>query len=285
MIEERLGDPMIAIHRARLHELLLDALPASTVHFGVTGSDDQPADLVVGADGIDSVVRGRLFPDHPAPVYSGVTAWRGVSQPDADVDVAITWGRGTEVGVVPLTDGRVYWYFALNQPPATHHDDERAFVLERIGSWHQPIPALVAGTPPGAVLHHDINYLATPLSSYVDGRRTALLGDAAHAMTPNLGQGGCQAIEDAAVLMSVAARYGKDVPALLTAYDVQRRPRSQSVAAMSRRVGRFTSGLSNPLLTALRDTAVRLTPSSLSLRSMTRVADWTPEPLQDPTHR
>jgi 2-polyprenyl-6-methoxyphenol hydroxylase-like FAD-dependent oxidoreductase len=279
VIEERLGDPMIGIHRSQLHELLLDALPSGTVHFGVSADALPAADLVVGADGIDSRIRHRLFPGHPAPTYSGITAWRGVSRPDHEVDVAITWGRGQEVGVVPLADGRVYWYVAMNAPAGTRHDDERAFVLEQVGHWHRPIPELIRATPAAAVLHHDLDHLAVPLPSYVstvDGRAVALLGDAAHAMTPHLGQGGCQALEDAAELMAAAARYAGDLPALLATYDARRRPRSQAVAARSLRIGRFTSGLANPVLVALRDAAIRLTPAGVSLRGMTAVADWTP---------
>ena len=83
------------------------------------------ADLVVGADGIDSTIRGLLWPG-TAAVYAGSTAWRGVTdEPWAgELSVAITWGRGTEFGMVPLGDGRVYWFAAVNAAEGTRFAGE-----------------------------------------------------------------------------------------------------------------------------------------------------------------
>jgi 2-polyprenyl-6-methoxyphenol hydroxylase-like FAD-dependent oxidoreductase len=234
------------------------------------------ADLVVGADGINSVLRSRLWPEVPAPVYQGSTAWRAVTSErwEGDLAMSISWGPGAEFGMVPLGDGRVYWYGAVNSPPGQRNADEMAAVKERFGSWHEPIPALMAATDPDSVLRNDIFYLRTSLASYVKGR-VALLGDAAHAMTPNLGQGACQAIEDAVVL-GVACAGASDVESALAWYDSQRRPRSQSVAKAAKMVGRFGQQMHNPIAVALRDTVMRLTPPRAALRSMARYGDWTP---------
>ncbi|WP_225854017.1 FAD-dependent monooxygenase [Micromonospora sp. AMSO31t] len=220
-LERALGTAALGIHRTDLHRLLRAALPASAL---VTEADvidvdpDVPAvtyrrdgttttlraDLVVGADGLHSVLRGRLWPDLPAPAYSGSTAWRAAIRWTAPVATAVTWGPGREFGTVPLGDGRLYWYAAETAPPGGREPDELAAVRERFGGWHEPIPALLAATPPGAVLRTDLFHLATALPSYVRGR-VALLGDAAHAMTPHLGQGAGQAIEDAVVLGAACA--------------------------------------------------------------------------------
>jgi len=172
-----------------------------------------------------------------------------------------------------LEDGRIYWYASKLAEQAEFYDDERAAVLETFGGWHAPIAELVQKTE--TVLHHDIFHLGEPLPSYVDGN-VALLGDAAHAMTPNLGQGACQALEDAAVLRVALSRHPNDVAAALAHYDRQRRPRSQAVARASLAAGRYMSNLTNPVAVALRNSLLRLTPTGVSIRQMARFARWEP---------
>jgi 2-polyprenyl-6-methoxyphenol hydroxylase-like FAD-dependent oxidoreductase len=130
----------------------------------------------------------------------------------------------------------VYWFATASVPAGTATADERAEVLRRFGAWHDPIPALIAATGGREVLHHDINDLAGRLGSFVRGR-VVLVGDSAHAMTPDLGQGGCQAMEDAVTLISLLGAPTTVADALVR-YDQQRLRRTQSLAARARRVGR-----------------------------------------------
>ena len=283
--EARYGDPTFVLHRAALVELLASALTPGTLRLGVevtavdaaagritAGGEDLTADLVVAADGINSQIRRALVPSHPGPVYAGATSWRMVVPPPPPDGVLAgeIWGRGQVFGIAPLGDGRVYCYAAAVTPAGGRAPDERAEVLRLFGSWNPPVPQLVAGAE--TVLRTDLRCLDTPLRRFHYGR-VALLGDAAHAMTPHLGQGACQAIEDAVVLASVADR-----PDGLARYTALRLPRTTAVAAASRRIGRLTT-LSGAAAVWARDNAMRLAGRigpNLVLRQMDPVLGWRP---------
>lgn len=215
---ERFGGPLVLLHRATLVEILASALPEGTVRTGAAatladpGDDLRPArlttpdgaieaELVVAADGIRSATRHALFPEHPGPRYAGCTTWRVVvpapARPFAPHE---TWGAGRLWGTQPLKDGRIYAYAMAAAPAGSRApDDEKAELLRLFGDWHHPVPEILAAVDPGQVLRHDVHHLPDPLPAFHRGR-VALLGDAAHAMMPSLGQGGNQAIEDAVVL-------------------------------------------------------------------------------------
>jgi 2-polyprenyl-6-methoxyphenol hydroxylase-like FAD-dependent oxidoreductase len=295
-LEARMGTTALTIHRAELHKILRDALPAAALIAGVAttgihgGADGGPAEvrfrdrdqdavlraeLVVGADGVHSWVRAQRWPDAPAPVYSGSTSWRAVTTPSsaAATEMSLSWGQGTEFGVMPLVDGRTYWYAAANADEAQRNPDELEELRRRFGIWHEPIPAVLAHTQPQAVLRHDI-YRLPKLDSYHRGS-VVLLGDAAHAMTPNLGQGGGQALEDAIVLAAAVSRT-RDVATALARYDHERRARTQAMSLAATRQLRFGQQLHNPIAVAMRNTAVALTPDRVALLAIARYGKWCP---------
>ncbi|NUP23309.1 MAG: NAD-binding protein [Streptomyces sp.] len=291
-LERELGTPIVGVPRAVLHRLLRAALPSecpvvgaevTSVDRSVPGRVRIPvggavleADLVVAADGVGSRLRAQLFPGHPGPAYCGSTVLRAITGRPVGLatDFELTWGRGAEFGHIAFADGRAEWHAVLNSPPGVRYADPLAEMRRRFGDWHDPIPALLDATEPEAVLHHDIHELATALPSFTAGR-VALLGDAAHAMTPHLGQGACQALEDATVLAAALADE-PTVASALARYDAERRPRSQSVARAARRAGRMGQQLTHPLAVAVRNTALRLAPARVTVRAILRHAAWTP---------
>ncbi|MEU7470573.1 FAD-dependent monooxygenase [Streptomyces sp. NPDC044984] len=288
---ERFGGPLVLLHRATLVGHLAALLPSDAVRTaadarlldpGVPGDPGRPAcvgtpdgeleaDLVVAADGIHSAVRRVLFPGHPGPVYAGFTTWRVVIPlPGAEFASHETWGRGRIWGTHPLKDGRIYAYAAAKAPEgARAPDDERAELLRLYGDWHAPIPEVLAAARPEDVLRHDVHHIAEPLPAHHRGR-VALIGDAAHAMPPTLGQGGNQAIEDAITL----AHHADDLPA----HTAARLPRTTGIARRAVKVARLNL-MTNRVGTAVRDQAVAALSKAgpaLFLRGFDSIADWRP---------
>lgn len=284
------GAPSVAIHRADLQKILFDALPAGTVRLGAGlrsfGQDEQGvsaqfsdgteewADLLVGADGIRTKVRTLIFGEEE-PRYSGYTAWRGIaSLGHSSISIGATsesWGQGARFGIVPIGHDRVYWFCTANVPQDERDGEggRKADVLRRFQEWHAPIPELIEATAEGAILRNDIMD-RKPFSPWGRGRVT-LLGDAAHPMTPNLGQGACQAIEDAAVLAaSVSAE--PDVVSSLRAYEERRRKRTAGMVTQSWRIGKIAQ-LENPLLISLRNAVVRHS-SRMSRRQLEAIISY-----------
>ena len=241
------------------------------------------ADLVVVADGAGSRLRAALFPRHPGLERSGehaaralVPAGGGGAGPVREADVRAVAGElldhrtGERFGVMPLADGRTYWYatWPATRPLPSDPVGLLAALRVRRADWHPAVAALLAATDPDAVHVTETVRLAAPLPALAVGR-VALLGDAAHAMTPDLAQGGCQAFEDAAALGALLTGAGPaDVPALLTRYDALRRPRTAALQRQARQTNRLLR-LRGPA-GRLRDAALRAVPGSLATAALAR---------------
>ncbi|QNP73963.1 FAD-dependent monooxygenase [Streptomyces roseirectus] len=285
--ETRFGGPLVLLPRTTLVDTLAALLPPDAIRTNTPATLTDPgdatrpaqvttpqgeleADLVVAADGVHSSVRRALFPDQPGVEYAGFTTWRLLLPlPGVEFTSHETWGRGRLWGSHPLKDGRVYAYAAARAPKGQRANDERAELQRQFGDWHAPVPQLLAAARPQDVLRHDVHQIAVPLPAFHRGR-VALLGDAAHAMPPTLGQGGNQAIEDAVVL----AHTRDD----LHAYTAARLPRTTAVARRAVRAGRLgmlrgrgTTAVRNAAMTALSAAG-----PALFLRGFDGIADWRP---------
>jgi 2-polyprenyl-6-methoxyphenol hydroxylase-like FAD-dependent oxidoreductase len=283
----RFGDPTVLLLRATLVDVLARRLAPGTLRLGTTVEAVDPytgkvstsegelkADLVVAADGLNSAVRRSLFPAHPGPAHSGVTSWRAVvARPEGDIRSSETWGPGQVFGIMPLVDGLVYCYATAPVARADQSGGSRAELIRLFGGWHDPIPRLLAASEEDKILRHDIFSLASPLPAFHAGR-VALLGDAAHAMTPNMGQGACQAIEDAVVLAHVSSAGRTD----LGAYTAARLARTTKIMRRSGTICRLTRW-SNPLAVRARETLMALAgrlSDDVTLRQFDDVFTWRP---------
>ena len=284
-LAERFGTPLVAAHRADLLAELLRAVGEDVVQSGVactgfrqdeTGvrlqqasGEEVSGDLLVGADGIHSTMRAQVF-GAAKPRYAGYTAWRGVAftTPEGwNEQVATeTWGSGKRFGLVPLSQGRIYWFATLNAPEGTPDPQtgRKEHLLHLFSTCHAPVPAVIECTEEASILHNDI-YDLPPLAHWSKGRVT-LLGDAAHAMTPNLGQGAGQAIEDAAALATCLTG-ATSVASALQAYERQRRARANTIVQRSRRLGQVAQW-EHPLATRMRNTLVKMTPARVLLQQL-----------------
>jgi 2-polyprenyl-6-methoxyphenol hydroxylase-like FAD-dependent oxidoreductase len=298
-LEKRSGAPSVAVHRADLQRFLLKEVGEKNVVLGAecSGFEQDEAgvtatfidgtvergELLIGADGLFSTVRARLF-GREKPRYAGYTAWRAVVEPGRDLlpwgSGFESWGRGARFGCAHIGGGRVYWFATRNAPegkrdgPVGSPSEPKAVLTRLFDGWHHPVPDLISETRESAIRRDDL-YDREPLSGSWGQGRVTLLGDAAHPATPNLGQGACQAIEDAVVIARcleqvVQSNAKAGVPTALRRYEVLRGERTAWIVRRSRALGRIGQ-IESPLLCRLRDAALKVTPTRLQLRQLERV--------------
>ena len=282
------GHTTISIHRAALIGILASGLPAGMLHLGkrcsrFESSPDQvvayfedgsqaASDLLVGADGIRSVVREQLFPGVQLR-YSGQTCYRGISEMKLPSALSNTcwevWGGCYRFGFSSIGHGQVYWFAPVIALAggAIQTSEIAARLADGYADFPSPIPEIIAASSMTDVIRTDL-FDFPPIPRWSEGR-VVVIGDAAHAMTPNLGQGSAQAIEDAMVLaeelsttVSVAQALGR--------FERIRMPRVKWVANTAWRLGRLAY-VQNPPARTLRDFALRWTPERVNRKQLDRL--------------
>jgi 2-polyprenyl-6-methoxyphenol hydroxylase-like FAD-dependent oxidoreductase len=284
-IVKALGEPLVVVRRSALNDVLSGALATGAVHYGVTAkeielttdgvrvtlSDSTAREVaaVIGADGTHSVV-ARYLNGPLRNRYAGYTAWRGIA--DSTIDPVLageTLGAGIECGHVPLGPDHTYWFATERAPEGrVAPDGELAYLKTKFASWAEPIPTLLAATEPGIVLHNDL-YDRDQARVWSKGP-IVLVGDAAHPMRPHLGQGGCQGLEDAAILAGFVDQTD-DLSTAFARFAKFRRPRVQALVRESARIGRALN-LRPAFLSAAASRATVLVPEAVLTRHLATVA-------------
>ena len=269
------------IHRADLHDVLLRHLSEGSLQLGrgcvdfvqdkssvkLTFQDGSisEADYVIACDGVHSLFRKKLLPKSK-PRYAGYTCWRAViDNVPAAVDLnetSETWGAGSRFGIAPLNNNRLYWFACVNAPE--NDQKKRSYGIKELskhfGEFHSPIPEILEHTNDQQLIWNDIIDIK-PLKRFAF-ERILLMGDAAHATTPNMGQGACMAIEDAAILANTISD-SQSVEQAFADFERKRIHRTTTIVNESWQLGRVAQW-ENRLLISLRNTLLQLTPSSVA---------------------
>lgn len=274
--------PLVPIHRAVLQERLIAHLKPNTLHLGkrcvgieqhesgVTARFEDGSmvtgDLLIGADGIRSVVRTDLFGEADYR-YSGQTCWRGIvnftmPEPSAATEMWST-KPGVRLGYSHVNAKQVYFYATACAPHGGK--DTPGTIRQRLAELYSDFPLylreMLAAADESKIIRNDIWDFA-PISSWHKGR-VVLIGDAAHATTPNMGQGGCQAIEDGYALAE-ALSLETSLDAAFKHYEASRMKKAHFVVNTSYRIGKITNW--GGTKARLRNIAVSLAPKAAAKR-------------------
>lgn len=275
-----------SIHRAELHAALAAALSPGQLQTGKRTSHVEEhrdgvrlcfqdgtsvfGNWLIAAEGIRSQLRNQLAPESKLR-YSGYCCWRGVTSFEKIARATSeTWTKYGRVGLVPVSGGRVYWYACINSKAGNRSLQAwtPADLAGHFSALHDPIPSVLRNTPPEALLFDDIYDLKASLRSLYN--RVLFIGDAAHATTPNLGQGACQALEDAVFLMH-CLKNRTDVRKALRRFEFIRMFRTRRIVNRSREAGRLAQ-LENPALIKVRNAVMRMLPDLLTANAIRNIA-------------
>lgn len=287
---ERYGTYSYLIYRPDLQRILYEKLEPKTVVLGkkflrleqdrdkiVSFFEDDEiinSELLIGADGVHSRVRQYIIEESTLR-YSGFTAFRGISNfEDARFPAELgggfeAWDNGKRFGFSHLGKGRVFWFAAINMPQGTllTPENKRQTALQHLKGWWGPITDVIDSTNEENILVHEI-FDRKPIKKWHNGKVT-LLGDAAHPMLPNLGQGGAQAMEDALILTRWLKKFPQNLEQALNHYEQERIPRVTKIVQGSRMMAKLMQ-LENPAAIKLRNQLLRKVPDDFKIKRL----DW-----------
>jgi 2-polyprenyl-6-methoxyphenol hydroxylase-like FAD-dependent oxidoreductase len=283
-IADEMGSPVVNVRRSDLVELLRASLAGTPIRYGadvvrydrigervhIRCADGRTyaGDVLVGADGLRSVVRAQAVGPEPINDY-GYVCWIATvpfqhpALPPGGA--AHYWGNGQRFGLIDIGDGHAYWWGTKNIPlhDARRNISTTAEILHCFDGWADEVRQVVSRTPDTGIVTvpaQDRSFVA----SWGDGPVT-LVGDAAHPMLTSLSQGASSAIEDGYVVahhLSCQLAAGGDAVTGLRRYEDARRGRARWLVCASRRLSRIEQ-IENPVAARLRNLALRYAPRSL----------------------
>lgn len=296
-LARQFGAPTVGVRRMNLQGALVSAIDSKTLRLGaevvdvvqddsgvtvrLASGEEERGDVVVGADGINSTVRAQQLYPWTQPRYAGYALWFGLTKLEAAQEPTFREidGRGARFIFFPVGDGNIYWSAIANAPEGANPEaggeeiaQDREMLLQRYSGWAEPTHALIAATDSSSIYRREIAD-RDPVKRWSEGRCT-LLGDAAHAMTINLGQGACQAIEDAVVLANCLGSESDSVLAL-RAYEEKRIRRTASFVRRSRTIGAMGRWKS-PLACGMRGLIQRVVFPTVALRDLKQTMAYEP---------
>jgi 2-polyprenyl-6-methoxyphenol hydroxylase-like FAD-dependent oxidoreductase len=277
--EKKYGVHNIAIHRGELQKILANEIGYDNIKlskrlskiekaelFKLTFEDNSTIEskLIIGADGIKSVVRNQLFEENTLRNANQI-CWRGICEIDLPEkyhnELNEAWGKGKRFGFVKISDEKVYWY-ALTNSKKVKIDEVN--LTEMFKEFHNDVLNIVSATSKGQVIVSDIIDLK-PIDKW-QSENVCLIGDAAHATTPNLGQGACQAIEDAYVIGKLLDN-GIELENTFKEYENLRRKKAHTIVNTSWTVGKMAH-IENGFGIWLRNTIMKNLPKSANKKQM-----------------
>jgi 2-polyprenyl-6-methoxyphenol hydroxylase-like FAD-dependent oxidoreductase len=282
-ITAELGHPFVSIHRNELIRTLRSAAADTPIHYGAEVVDvgierrgaravladgtDVCASVLIGADGIGSVVRSMVAGEQALTEY-GYVCWlatvRFAHPRMAPGYTGHYWGRGQRFGLIDIGGGMAYWWGAKNMPAAEAREcsGEKADILSVFHGWAPEVIEVIEATPADAII--SVPGQDRPILKQWGRGPITLLGDAAHPMLTSRSQGASSAVEDGYLLAEAIARV-PDAAQALRAYEDRRRARAEMLVRSSRRLNRLEQ-LQNPVACAARNLGMRC----VSIRSLTR---------------
>ncbi|WP_313578524.1 FAD-dependent monooxygenase [Chishuiella sp.] len=268
-----------AVHRADLHEFLVSKINPTKIktnkkvtffeqsyekvvlHF--TDGSSIEGDFLISADGINSVIRQQLL-KHSTPRYAGYICWRSIVEDKSyESKKSIeTWGANGRFGLTPLINNKIYWYACVNTPlNSSVYNYKLDDIQKHFKDYSGQIRNVLQKTNPEKIITTPIMDIK-PINNYVFNR-VLLIGDAAHATTPNMGQGACMAIEDVCVLFDELVKKDTDILSAFEGYNQRRLKRTHYIIDTSRLAGKVAQ-IENKFLIAIRNFAFRSLPKSIT---------------------